>query len=299
MCIDTEPEKKPEPKKDILQEADENDLEKIIYFDTLFQEENYIGIRNQSYVLLDSMITTNSLYDDEISSNIKAKLHLPKTQKSLHLIIDNEVDDELDKNFKPLKGYKTTQSIYGIEYTVPEFVENIETRARVAISHSLPYAQYSIAYPFNFLGISSKIYQDIKYYTKDGYKEQTELYFNKPFKDKGLLRYSVNRTTEENLKGTRYSNAFTYFYSFKPNQAVSLYVSAGKDTGYEINNGNLNSPKRRGWFDGYEAGVHLKGRLYKKWLNYTIHPKINFSRAFDYKENYSLSFGLELWFGNI
>lgn len=266
-----------------------------------FKDENYLNTVSKSYIRLRWGVEQNTQEDFEVFNNYQINLRLPKTEESLYLYIgDDEDEDENTKTINEINENKTTS--VGIKYILNN-LDALNTSVFVGFRGiTNPFIKLRIQYPIAFKYFLFRPVQYFEYSVEDTFKEETKFYFDYHLKNKkDLVRLSLGRYTQTDIKGMRYSTSLSYISTIKHNIGYQIYTSLKGQTKIQSTkplNTKYNVTPHAGVYT-YNTGAIWKQKFFKKYLFYELHPYIEHAQQYNFKPNYIFRANLELYFGDI
>lgn len=272
----------------------ENNTTKDISMDDFFKNEKYIDDTDDAFIQL----RLNSYFPvygaNDYKYALKAHIPLSRTKNKLNLFIQNKVenDNEEINNINPT----SSKTEVGINLFSTKMY-NIKPKYSVGIRSFDPFvrARYSFEQKYNMWDIY--ISQIFKYSIDDKFSENTNLYFDTKPEEKNLFRVAFHRSTDSQSSGMNYGVGFHYYLSTEAKTAIRVSQTFTGNTNYTYTNLDTNTTKRYAGINSYTTSISLRKNVWKEWIFYQITPSASFYKYHEYKENYSLNFMLEFYFG--
>jgi len=261
--------------------------------DKFFKNEKYIDKTEDSFVQIKLKSQINSHDKNKIDYDIKAHIPLSRSKKKFNLFIENSLDDGSNKN--NLNEIENSKTEIGVNFFSNKFY-NIKPKYSVGIRSFDPFvrARYSFEKEYNDWDV--ELSQIFKLSIKDEFSERTSFYFDKKIKENNLFRVYLHRETESEADGMDYTLGLSYYIHTKENTAIRVSQSFFGNTKYKYLTDN-NTYKEYSGINSYTTSVSLRKNVWKKWIYYQISPSATFYNHNTKKENYSLDFFLEFYFG--
>jgi|GEM_PF-3565315 len=264
--------------------------------DEFFLTRKLLEERDRSYIRVSFLQAFNSLGPNEFRFNIKARVHLTRSRKRLKLFIENFNDDSAKNIGKT--GDEDNPSI-GLEQESKTFL-GIRPRYSVGFRGIDPFVRARYTFETDFGRWNFKPVQTFQYSIKDEFSEITELFLDTPTSDNTLLRFVIDRGSNSNDPGMHYDGFIQWFYHPRKKAGLSFNFGANGNTKY-LNTIREEPPllQKENRVYNYLFLVRWRENIWKKWLFYEIGPGINYHEQYDYRPNYNIFFGIDMFFGHI
>lgn len=259
----------------IHQSLSENIISLSNAIDNFFVEERMDEEGSHSRVVLGFLITTEDAESVHSEYLLKARLHLPKTQNKLRLVVESSMDFEqetAEDNFADDLRQVSEDAEYSTAlqfiFTESQFWQ-ISNSAGVRFSSSLnPFYRLRLRRVFLFGEWESRITQSFYWFEQEGFGETTAIDFERKINKHFFFRATSRATIVEEEPG-----------EISANQNFSLFqpLSSKKGLVYSIGaDGHLNHPAQA---SRYYINIRFRHNFYKKWAFYEVVPGVNFYRA--------------------
>lgn len=266
-----------------------NDIDRFFGDDRNYQESN------QSVFQIDLTKVAGYGGDPKIALSGRAKIHLPSTEKRLHLMLETNPDKNITG--EPAQGQTTpiTQvSAPGsyaaaVRYEKEKEVERpwhfsadagvqfqgIDTDpfARARGSYSVPLGLWRL-----------KVAESVYWFRTIGAGETTQFDLEHFISDPILFRASSNATWLHDKQ------------NFDLRQDLSIYHTLNDRTAllYQVSAMGVSNPQLQA--TDYVAFMLYRYRLHRKWIFFEVSPQMHFPRAQKYQFSPALSLRLEMLF---
>lgn len=284
------------PKPIVTNEEELETYETSSWFDDFFKDETYLDATNKSYVRVRAGYEYDKRGDSDLFHGITARLRLPKTQERLQLFIGDEPDDKIIPS--NIAQPRIDEGV-GLKYFLPSLKDRLYTNASVGFAGiDNPYVKARMEYPIFLDKWLFKAIQNFKYSRENKFDESTDLYFDRKFSDKKLIRLLLQRSTNSEIRGMEYLSQISYLTTLQHDIALNYYIAANgrtKDLTGAVYESGLTP--QEGVYN-YATGVAWRQAILDNYLFYQIDPILSFHEQYDYKPNYILRFTLDLYFGN-
>lgn len=264
------------------------------WFDDFFKDENYLDIKNKSFVKVQGGYLYDKRGDSALYNKISARIKLPKTQEKLQIFIG---DDAQEGGVVSQARHAATNEGIGIKYYLPLYGRLFSNASLGLSGIDNPYVKTHLEYPILMGRWLFKANQNFKYSAETEFDEWTDLYFDRKLSDKELIRVLFQRSTNNRIKGMDYLNQVSYMNMLNNGVGYSYYIAANgrtkdlSDTTYE----NGFHPQEGVY--NYSVGVVWRQQLVKEYLFYQIEPILSYHEQYDYRPNYLLRCTIDLYFG--
>lgn len=275
-----------------------NIYEPVAWFDNFFSDKRTFDEGPPT----SSMRWQNTLRWDEgkqftYRTFVHANVRLPKATKKLRLIInaDDEddptailPDDPVNPGFE--KREENERLNVGFRYN---FIYKIASKLHVGtgIKFKIPLGPYvRVRYRYALpIGASLlvRFTETVMWRDPKGWKETTQLDFEKLITQKTMLRWSNSATYEDPAIGIDWGTALGLQYKLSKKSALSFDFGV---SGITQSNTVVNT---------YRTGIRFRRNFYRDWLFYELEPEQSWPR--DENKNYmpqtALTFRIEVQFG--
>ncbi len=269
--------------------------------DSFFHSDKFLEETDETFVSVrvDSNFNSNGTHQSNISIN--ARLPLSRSTKEFNFFIN----DLNQNNFNDLVNHNTidknTGTQIGVNYFAPIF-HQINSKYSIGTNGINPFsiARYTINKSFYTWLIQPA--QAFKYSLKDGFEEETKIYFDKQLTESRLFRIDIYRSSKADSSGMNYGLALQHFWLLKDNTGISLSQLFSGNTQYEYSTNNPLFPQetqRDNKITNYTTSLSYRKSVWRKWFFYGVTPNVNFQKSNNFETNYGISLFLDLHFGNI
>jgi len=283
-------------KRDIVVEEKES-------ADEFFLTRKFLEERDRSFVRVSYAQKYNSLESDPNSFTVRARLSLGRSKKRLKLFIEDFNEDSA-KNIGT-SGEDTSPSIGVDVFSKTRF--GIRPKYSIGFRGIDPFVRARFSYKTNFGRWKFEPVQtftetfETRYSFKDIFSETTEFYLDTATSESTLLRFVLDRGTESRIDGMRYDGFVQWFWNPREHAGLSLSLGFNGSTKYENTVVYTDPPviKEENRVYNYLFSIRWRENIWKKWLFYEIAPGVNYHEQHDYRPNYNIYFGLDLFFGHV
>jgi len=267
----------------------------LIYFsnliDNFFVEERMDDEGSDSRVILSFLTSIDDLQTIHSEYSFKVRLHLPKTQNKLRLVVESSIDFDQDPD-----EINITDDSKDAEYsTALQFVFSesklwqFSSSAGMLFSTPLnPFLRMRLRRLFFVGEWETRITQTFFWFEVEGVGETTSLDFERKINEAFFFRVSSKATIVEEEPGV-----------VSGNQNFSLFqrLSSTKGLVYSIGaDGLLNAPAH---VSRYYVNARFRRNFYKKWAFYEVVPGMEFYREDHFKESPFLLLKLDIVIGKV
>jgi len=265
----------------------EKEEEKQNSYDSFFKNEKYLNETEKSFVSVNLGTQLQSKYKEKSTLTVNARIDLKRTNKKLNLFISgaNENKKIIDKN---------APTEIGINYFRLDTYK-IQSRYSFGIRGFYPFIRARYYRVFTTTNWEIEPMQIFEYSTKDAFKENTFIYFDKTLEDTSLLRFTLHRATQSTTSGMDYDISTQYYWNSHKKNIFSISEILSGNTQYKLDP----SSKKYSGINNYTTRLTLRRNIWKKWFFYQITPSVNFHKENSYKANYAINFLINLYFGHI
>lgn len=261
-------------------------------FDSFFKEDLYLNSTNNSYIKLQGGYEYTHLGKSAAIQNITARLRLPKTQKQLHLFINEEPQTLL-----PNVTQTSSDVGVGLKYYLPHMYDRLFTNISIGLAGiSNLYVKTYFEYLTVFTDWQIKATQNLKYSQINKFDEWTDFYFDRQLSHHELLRLLLQRSTNSEINGMEYLSQLSYTKALDNKTNCVYYIGINgrtQDTPATLyENGSI--PQEGAY--NYSTGIIWRQQFFKNYLYYQVEPILSYHEQYNYKPNYILRFTVDLFF---
>ncbi|MFA6189666.1 MAG: hypothetical protein WC680_10365 [Sulfuricurvum sp.] len=267
-------------------------------FDAFFKDDIYLDKTNKSYIKVTGGYQYNHLGQSTAVHNISARIRLPKTNKRLHLFINEkqETPKKATRN-QIIEQEASTDAGIGIKYYFPLMYKNFFSHLSIGLSGiTNPYTKTYLEYLMLFTDLQIRFNQNFKYSQKNKFEEWTDVYFEQKLSDQDLLRLFLQRSTDSETVGMKYMSQLSYTRVLEKESSYMYYIAINgrtKDITNALYQNGLNP--QEGVYN-YSAGIVWRQQFFKDYLYYQIEPILSYHEEYNYKPNYLLRFTVDIFF---
>ena len=252
--------------------------------------------RDRSYIRLSFLQSINSLEEESFKAKVSARVSLTRSRKRIKLFIEN-LDDDNAKNIGKTNE-KDSPSI-GLE-RVSSNVFGVKPRYSIGFKGIDPFVRARFSLEAADFFWRFRPVQTFNYSLEEEFSELTELYFDRPTSDSTLFRFLVDRGTKSHIKGMQYDAFIQWFY--KPREHAGFSVTLGVNGSTKYANTISELPpviEEENRMYNYLFLLRWRENFWKKWLFYEVSPGINYHEVHDYRPNYNIFLGIDMFFGHV
>lgn len=262
-----------------------------------FLTKRLLEERDESYVRVSFLENFNSLESEVFRANVKARLYLGRSRKELRLFIEDFNEDSA-KNIAKSKDDESPT--IGLERRSGKYF-GIKSRYSIGLHGFDAFVRARYSYETSFGRWKFQPVQTFTYAIKDEFSELTEFYLDRPTSESTLLRFVVDRGTHSGVNGMDYDGYIQWFYTPRPYAGLSFNLGFNGQTHYENTIINSDPPliKEENRVFNYLFLVRWRENIWRKWLFYEVGPGVNYHEEHDYRPNYNIYFGIDLFFGHV
>jgi len=277
-----------------------NTLEnKVKVVDSFFQNNKYLNETEETFIRVRVDSNFQSKESNDLNLRVSAQIPFSKSKKSFKIFVDDITLDNAKNILKDNSEEDRLTPDIGVHYFAPE-TYGINSRYSLGLSGIDPFvsARYNVSTRTDEWLID--LVQFFKYSTDDEFEEDTDIYFDKQFKESSLFRIQLHRNTQTNVDGMNYGLAFQYYWTPKKDAGLKLSQSFWGNTKYQyIVDGNVKPPQTENYsgINNYVTSVSWRENIWRKWFYYEVRPGVNFQKQYDYEPNYTLRLIFDFYFG--
>jgi len=270
--------------------------EKVNAVDQFFQNEKYLNETENTYirVRLRSYFQTKGSNDFDFDLRLRAQFPFSKSKKNLKIFVDDLTVENADDI---LQDDNTAPDI-GVHYFAP--IQKIQSRYSIGLSGIDPFVRARYNLPINVSEWLIDTVQLFEYSTDDKFEEETNIYFDKSWGKKSLVRIQLHRSTHEKTDGMDYLLSAQYFRATKRDAGYGIAQSFYGNTRYEYtvdDSVGLPETETFGGINSYVTSFSWRENIWREWFYYEIRPSVSFERQYDYEPNYRALVFFDFYFG--
>jgi hypothetical protein len=263
--------------------------------DQFFGEERVMDRRNGSQFLL--RFQTTRLQDKTYwEPKVRARLDLPRTKKRLRLMLASdsrtENSEDLDSPIQAIQegvqdavDSSSFSAAFLFVVTTSDLFD-VNTRAGVAYKDGPdPFVSARGSGQTKFEKWNFRFTQDLYYYTRLQFGEESVLDVERKVLDKFLFRYNNNINWWQDFGSFRALQTLSVIMPITPKFAISMV-------------GITDQRPNEGWrVEGNYLYTVARYRFFKDWAYVQVKPQIQYLRDNDFKLEWSFTTGIEAIFG--
>jgi hypothetical protein len=253
---------------------------------------------NQSRVRTYTQTTIGEDRRQDVEMNIKANIVLPHAQKLFQIRFDTDEEEnkknEISEKKKPSQElkHKRTPEEKARDKQLKKKLESQEWKFYADTGVNVQFPPQSFvrtrtrrSYYFSFWEFRPT--QEIFWFDRDGFGEQTSLTFDRPIENRLLLRLEKSIKWAEVDEILKMKAGSTLFHEFDERRAIAYNIYA-----YGVNKPEL-------YNTDYEVSMNFRQLLYKNWFFFEFKPELHFPRELNFSSDTYFTFKLEVVFGSI
>lgn len=265
--------------------------------DNILGYDEATEVSNKSHISLRLTSTNNSVQGADFNTSINTKLVLPRTQKRLHLFLNNirqgkEEDDLVTVN----EYYTETEEPIDDEFQAgvrqmlfqsKDFHFHTDLGARLQ-SPIDPYLKLKARQIFEAKTLTTTLTQEAYTYQHSGYGYDLQLKLDRPINLSLSARLTNKASYSDQYRFYRLQHTLSFIQLLKDNKSFVYFLSSdGTDeTAVQALS--------------YNVGITYRTSVnYWDWMRFTVTPFVNFARVRDFDSNPGLTVRLETTFGAI
>ncbi len=283
----------------ISYDSDKSLVNQVKIADAFFQNNKYLNETEDVFIRVRTGATFESRYSEDYEFKLSAQIPFSKSRKYLKIFInDVTVDNAKGVLAGDIEDEKLNPNI-GVNYFAPE-KHGINSRYALGLSGLDPFvsARYNIPIKTNNWLIDPV--QIFKYSLDDKFEEETNIYFDRQFKERTLFRLQLHRKTQEILDGMDYALSLQYYWSPKKRTGLGFTQTFFGNTEYHyIVDKYVPTPQIEtyGGINNYVTTFTWRTNIWRNWFYCEVRPSVNFHRENDYKPNYAIRLIFDFYFG--
>ncbi len=258
------------------------------WFDSFFDNERYSNEKNRTTARLELSAGIDRHEDFEFKPRVRFRLHLPRANDRLNLLIsandDEDFDVERDLSGKHSRDDDADLTI-GLQYFLAQSkAMNISTTAGASFTYVYGGLRYRGKYDYG--SWQGRLVSRILCYTDDGFEFRNQYDVERQVSDTLLFRTTFEANWEESVSGLPHGVKFSLYQVLKYDRALH----------YEIGNYFKTSPNYH--MNDLVFQLRYRQRFYRDWLVAEVSPLVSFPKEYDREVNPGMIFKLEVAFGH-
>jgi len=262
--------------------------------DRYFGDERNYQESNDSVVQIDTTRIYGYHSNDRIELSGRAKIHLPSTQKRLHLVFESNPDqnasgDNPQSNNQVLNNKVSTPSSLGAALRYEKSKESqwhfsADTGIKLEGVKLDPYARTRVSYTVQKEPWQYKTSETLFWFNTIGPGETTQFDADRRISDSVLFRATSTGTWYDDILKLDLQQSGTIFHTISERTAL-LYqasISGFRQYGYQVTDTVLL--------------ITYRYRLHQKWVYFEFTPQIHFPKDKGYETSPALLMRLEALF---
>lgn len=264
--------------------------------DAFFQNRKYLNETDDVFIRVRTGGFFQSKGSEDYEVKLRAQIPFSRCKKHFNIFINDMTIDNVNNILK--KDEKDTPNI-GVNYFAPQRY-GIKSRYALGFSGIDPFVSARYNMPFQTGNWLIDPVQFFQYSLDDKFEEETNIYFDRQFKEMSLFRMQLHRKTQENIDGMDYGLSVQYYWSLKEKIGLGFSQSFFGNTKYPYTvEGDDAMPKVKtyGGIHNYLTEFTWRENIWRKWFYFEVRPSVNFHKQYDYKPNYAVRVFFDFYFG--
>jgi hypothetical protein len=273
----------------------ENFVSMVRDIDRFFGDDRNYQESNDSVLQLDITRVMGYGGEHKFVLSGRAKVHLPNTEKRLHLLIETDPDKntgiESTRNQPVQPGAKTTPGSYaaGVRYEKTKedrwyYGADGGLKFQGLAGDPTPFVRGRVSYAMPLEEWRMKVAETVFWFNTIGVGETTQLDFEHPISDPLLFRATSTATWLHDKQNMDIRQDMSFFHTLDDRNALLYQVSAI----------GVSRPQTQA--TDYVVLLLYRYRLHRKWMYFEVGPQVHFPRERDFRSSGLLGFRLEILF---
>lgn len=255
-------------------------LDDISYNDQVNEEGSARGYLKWSWIPRSGDVGKTAI-------KFKIKLHLPKWNDRLSLLLDNDDEGEIKTDYEsepPLRINDNEPVNIAVQY-IKDINNSLTLKNRLGVSRAQLYLRSELQFYWQYKKLDFSLAPRIDYYVQDGWGPGTKssARYSLP-DDQFSLSASWQKIETESKSRRKYS-----FYHIKQFSSAQMLISGIK---YQKDITKLNLAH-----SSYLISTRFRKLFHKTWLFYEIEPFIEFNQSNNYQREYGAILSLFTYYG--
>ncbi len=218
----------------------------------------------------------------EYKLGVGVNMVLPNTNERLNLLISSEGEDEGNEP-DILRSSERAEYVAALRFIIRE-TKRWKIDADAGINWALipdPYTRIRARRPIEYGFMKFRFTQELSYYTKEGYGEETDLRFDFLVSEQKLLRLETKASYLVN-------DDF-----FKLRYGAGLFNQVSSKFAYVVQAGASGDTEKGATFDRYTTGIRFRRQVYKDWMFFEIQPQLIWAEEYEWQRRPALLLKIE------
>lgn len=284
--------------KNMIDRAHRNFSKGILYFsnevDAFFSNDKYQGMQNRSRLKLSFTTRFQEATGPYVIPDINYSLVLPRTQKKLRLVLENENEERQNEtretNYKRNDGGRseTEATAAGLRYLVNKSGINFYQDTGVIVdAPPRAFVRWGAQKDIMLTNWLLKVKEQIRWVNTTGVTSTLNIDFDRGLTRKWLLRMVNDTFWNDQDYIMVFENGPSLFYRIDNKRAMSYHAHAI----------TINKPDFV--VDNYLLQISYRQNLYKDWMFMSLTPFVNFPREENFHRTPGFLIQLDTIFGHI
>ena len=262
-------------------------IDAATWFDSFFNDDRFLEEENRST----GRIIFNGGYDRrdgfQTKPRIRLRLHLPKINERLNLLIAAQDDTDFDLN-EGVSENETRENTRDLSAALQYHLHQTKKWGfSISSGAGLDYLYGGLRYRTNYDYGSwqGRLVNHLRWYTDDGWDYRAQYDLERRVSEDLLFRSTLEGKWEEERNGLPHGLLFSLFQVLSEDQALQ----------YEVGNYFQTRPSYQ--MTDLVFSLRYRQRFYRDWLVFEISPRVSFPEEYDRKFNPGIILKLEAQFG--
>lgn len=257
------------------------------WLDSFFDDSRYVIEENRTRARLKLNAGIEKHDSFEFKARVSLKLHLPRINDRLNLLISANDDEDFDieRSSSPLNSRDDESDLTAaLQFFARETEKmNISTTAGLSTSYAYAGVRYRGLYDYNTW--QGRFTSRLRYYTDDGWESRNQYDIERQVSDNLLFRTTIEANWEEEFNGVPHALIFSLFQVVQLDRAIL----------YDVGNYFHTRPSYQ--MTDMVFRLRYRQRFYRDWLVFEVAPQVAFPKEYDRDFNPGIIFKLEADFG--
>lgn len=261
--------------------------------DRFFGSERNFQESNDSVLQLDLTRVSGYSGNRNLVLAGRANVHLPNTERRLHLLIESDPDKNITTDARPGQAALTqtskTPSSYAaaVRYEKPQdnrWLFSVDGGLKFQGLSSHLFARSRASYTTQLIGWQAKFTETPFWFNNLGLGSSTQLDFDLTLSEPLLLRASSYATWLNDKQNFDLRQDLSLFQAFNERTAVLYQASA------------IGASQPQFHSSDYVLMLQWRYRLHQKWMYFEVSPQMHYPQTLGYRPSPMLSLRLEMLF---
>ncbi len=259
------------------------------WLDNFFGDERIYDESQNSHLKLNLLHISEEGYQPRYEANLQGKLTLPNTQKRLKILFESDPEEDADADNTVIEAVEAQEQSLGLRY-IQLSTDWLRANTDVGVrfrSGLDTFIRFRLRGLFNIGQWNMRVSETLFWRDSTGPGATTRMDIERRFAKTWLFRAASKATWLDEAHQFDMNQNFFLIHTINKHRAIIYH------TGLTA----ISKPKMQ--TTGYVVSIRLRQQIHRDWLFFEINPKVLYPQTENFHSRHSLTFKLEVVFGEV